>query len=273
MTPLLYWPASERRGLLGVFTDIDDTLTTGGAITPDALQALGALQAAGLQVIAITGRPIGWCEPFARNWPVDAMVAENGSSAFILRKNSLQAMSALDKTLSKIYQQPAESRQHNLARMQAVAQRILREVPGATLAQDSAGRETDIAIDHSEFSHLPPERIAQVVGIMQAEGMTATVSSIHINGWYGSHNKLEGARWIVRTLLKRELDAELSRWAYVGDSANDQLMFKHFAQSIGVANIRHVADTLTHRPRYVTASERGAGFAEVAAAILQARRP
>jgi hydroxymethylpyrimidine pyrophosphatase-like HAD family hydrolase len=161
----------------------------------------------------------------------------------------------------------------NFQRMQAVAERLLREVPGATLSQDSPGRETDIAIDHSEFTHLPPEQIDQVVQIMQAEGMTATVSSIHINGWYGSHNKLSGARWIVQQLYQRPLDAELAQWAYVGDSANDQVMFQRFPHSVGVANILGVAAQLAHLPRYVTVAERGAGFAEVAAAVLAARQP
>ena len=64
MQPLDLWPTVARRDLVGVFTDIDDTLTTEGAITPDALQALADLKAAGLVVIPITGRPIGWCEPF-----------------------------------------------------------------------------------------------------------------------------------------------------------------------------------------------------------------
>ena len=58
LRPLADWPLDERRGIRGVFTDIDDTLTTHGAITPDALAALGALRAAGLTVIAITGRPV-----------------------------------------------------------------------------------------------------------------------------------------------------------------------------------------------------------------------
>jgi HAD superfamily hydrolase (TIGR01484 family) len=272
MNPLADWPREARRQLTGLFTDIDDTLTTGGAITPDSLAALQALKDAGLVVIAITGRPVGWCAELASQWPVDALVAENGSVALFPGEIGLQPTPALNNPLSKIYQQATEERQANYQRMQAVAQRILREVPGATLAQDSAGRETDIAVDHSEFSHLPPAGIAETVRIMQAEGMNATVSSIHINGWFGSHNKLEGARWIVRTLLSRELDAELSRWAYVGDSANDQLMFQHFAHSIGVANIREVAHTLTHRPRFVTDAERGAGFAEVARAVLQARQ-
>jgi hypothetical protein len=40
---------------------------------------------------------------------------------------------------------------------------------------------------------------------------------------------------------------------------------------VGVANIRRFVKQLLHLPRYVTRSERGAGFAEVAHCILQAR--
>jgi len=241
--------------IVGVFTDIDDTLTTGGSITADALAALVALHGAGVRVVPITGRPVGWSEPFARAWPVDAIVAENGAVA-VLRSGR------------KIYRQSQRERAANFARMQAVAARILRDVPGARLARDSAGRETDIAIDHGEFAHLPPDRIADVVAIMRSEGMTATVSSIHVNGWYGSHDKLEGARWIVRELFGRELDAETDQWVYVGDSTNDVLMFERFPLSVGVANIRRFEAQLTHAPRWITPSERGAGFAEAARAVL-----
>jgi hydroxymethylpyrimidine pyrophosphatase-like HAD family hydrolase len=106
---------------------------------------------------------------------------------------------------------------------------------------------------------------------MRSEGMHASVSSIHINGWYGEHNKLEGARWIVRELWQRDLDAEMNRWAYVGDSTNDQLMFEAFDNSIGVANIARFVPHLAHLPRYVTVGERGAGFSEVAQAVLKNR--
>jgi HAD superfamily hydrolase (TIGR01484 family) len=283
VAPLSSWPAFERRQLIGVFTDIDDTLTTEGAITADALQALTQLKAAGLHVIPITGRPIGWSEPFARGddahgmapWPVDALVAENGAVAFAandLCEISHRPSYPLHKPLSKLYQQDAATRAANYSRMQAVAQRVLREVPGATIATDSAGRETDIAIDHSEFTHLTPQQIAQAVRIMQSEGMTATVSSIHINGWYGAHNKLAGARWIVRELFGRDLGLELTRWVFVGDSTNDQLMFEHFPHSVGVANIRRFENELSHKPRYITQGMRGAGFAEMAHAILCAQK-
>ena len=262
MQPLRAWPAAARAGIVGVLTDIDDTLTTEGAVTPDALQALAALGAAGLHVIPITGRPVGWSEPFALQWPVDAIVAENGSVALVRSD---------DGDLRKIYTQGAVERAENHVRMQQVAQRILREVPGAELSRDSGGRETDIAIDHSEFTQLPQAQIYRVVALMRSEGMNATVSSIHINGWYGDHNKLAGARWIVRELFGRDLEHELERWVYVGDSTNDVLMFQHFPHSVGVANIRRFEDQLAFKPRYVTEGERGAGFAEVAACILGSR--
>jgi HAD superfamily hydrolase (TIGR01484 family) len=269
MLPLADWPLAHRQGIIGVLTDIDDTLTTDGAITPDALQALHDVKAAGLHLIAITGRPVGWSEEFALSWPVDAIVAENGAVA--LQNTSqigLQPNRILREQLLKSYQIEAPLRAQNYARMQQVLARIEREVPGAQRSTDSPGRETDIAIDHSEFTRLAPERIAQVVQLMRSEGMHATVSSIHINAWYGEHNKLQGARWIVRQLLGRNLDAELHRWVYIGDSTNDQLMFEAFPHSIGVANIARFAAQLTHLPRYVTQAERGAGFAQFSACLL-----
>ncbi len=272
MLPLTQWPLADRRSITGVFTDIDDTLTTDGAITPDALKALGDLKAAGLTVIAITGRPVGWSEEVAfavgKSWPVDAVVAENGSTALFLDKISTVPRKNIAQRLSKIYQQDSAMRSRNCEHMKQVVQRVLREVSGALVSQDSSGRETDIAIDHSEFTHLSAEKIAQTVKIMKSEGMNATVSSIHINGWFGDHNKLAGARWIVRELFGRDLDLEKSRWAYVGDSTNDQLMFEHLPCSIGVANIRRFEGELSHKPRYITQGYRGAGFTEVAQALL-----
>ena len=275
MQPLDHWRADA--GLAGILTDIDDTLTTEGAITPDALEALAALRAAGLHVIAITGRPAGWSEPFATTWPVDAIVAETGAVALlrtpqITSQNGLQPNDGKRQQLSKWYLQDASTRAANHARMQQVAQQILREVPGAMLARDSAGRETDIAIDHSEFAHLSEADVARVVALMQADGLRATVSSIHINGWIGDHDKLAGARWIVREHLGRDLDAEREHWVYVGDSTNDAVMFGHFPHSVGVANVARFWSQLTHHPRYVTRGARGTGFAEVAQAVL-AERP
>ena len=259
--PFAACPAADLRRLRGVLTDIDDTLTRDGAIDPPALAALGALQAAGVPVVAITGRPMGWSEPFARDWPLDAIVAENGAVALFRQGGAMVVEYAQDEPTRRV----------NRARLDAAAARVLREVPGALLARDSAGRVTDIAVDHSEFTQLPPAAIDRVVAIMRAEGMNATVSSIHVNGWFGTHDKPSGARWIVQRLYGRTLDDEREAWAYVGDSTNDQAMFARFPLSVGVANLRRFAAELTVWPRYLTGGERGAGFAEVAQALLSAR--
>jgi len=254
MLDISLWPVDERRRVKGVFTDIDDTLTTNGVISEQALSALHKLQQAGISVIAITGRPVGWSVPFAREWPVDAIVAENGAVALVGEH--------------KYYLQDAATRASNQLKMSKVLATILQTVPNACVSQDSSGRETDIAIDHSEYAFLDAQDIAKVVHIMRENGMTATISSIHINGWYGSHSKLEGARWIVRKLFDRNLEEELNNWVYVGDSPNDQIMFAHFPNSIGVANIKDFENQLQHFPQYITPSERGQGFAELSKSLL-----
>ena len=259
--PLAEIPAAALRDVIGVMTDIDDTLTREGAIEPAALRALGDLQAAGVPVVAITGRPQGWSMPFAQAWPVAAIVAENGGVALIRDGNHLLTEFAQDDIM----------RDHNAWRLREVAARVLREVPGAQLAQDSPGRATDIAIDHSEFAHLPASAIAQVVALMEDAGMTATVSSIHINGWFGTHSKWTAAQWMLRRLFGRELQDEIERWIYVGDSPNDQMMFQHFPLSMGVANLLRFEAELTVWPAHITQAERGEGFAELTGKLLAHR--
>ena len=278
MLPLTHWPIEARRNIIGVFTDIDDTLTTHGAITPDALQALADLKAAGLHVIPITGRPVGWAEPLASSWPVDAIVVENGAVALKMAESAvfaentpqigIQPAYLLPMVLSKLYQQDATIRADNLARMARIAQQVLAQVPAAVLSRDHAGRETDLAFDYKEFEDLPPETVQDILAVLKHSGMQTTVSSIHIHGCFGHFDKWQGACWIVRELFQRDLAQELDRWVFVGDSGNDQAMFQHFTHSVGVANIRHFEAQLQHLPRYITQGERGAGFAEVARSLL-----
>jgi HAD superfamily hydrolase (TIGR01484 family) len=259
--PLAHCPTASWRAVRGVLTDIDDTLTRDGTIEPEALAALHALQAAGVPTLAITGRPQGWSEPFAREWPLRAIVAENGAVALWREGGALK----ID------YAQDAATRQHHAKRLREVAARVLREVPGAQLARDSAGRVTDIAIDHSEFAHLPPEAVEQVVALMRHEGMVATVSSIHINGWFGQHSKRSGAQWMAQRLLGADTEAHPQQWLYVGDSTNDQTMFAHFPLSVGVANLLRFSAQLQHWPAYLSPGERGVGFSQAVQALLAAR--
>ena len=254
-------PPVRLRTLHGLLTDIDDTLTAAGRIEPVALAALRRLHAAGVPVVAITGRPVGWSEAFAMVWPVAAIVAENG--AVMLRRRG--------EHLQRDFAEPdAALRQDNYVRLQACAADVLARVPGSRLSTDSAGRMTDIAIDHSEFAHLSAAQVEAVLAVMREHGLRATVSSIHINGWLGAHDKWTAARWAVQTALQRPFMP--GEWLYVGDSSNDEQMFERMPLSVAVANIARFVPQMRHLPTYVTEAERGEGFAEVADRLLAAQK-
>jgi hypothetical protein len=252
------------RDLRGVLTDVDDTLTTEGVIPMGVIAALAALRAAGLPVIAVTGRPMAWSRDVAATAPLAAIVAENGAVALIPHADE-------PGRVDVEYADDEATRRANSVRLREVAARIEREVRGATLSTDSGGRITDIAIDHSEHTHLDPAAIDRVVALMREGGLTATVSSIHVNGWIGSHDKLSGAAWMVRRLLDRDLLEEPEAWLFVGDSTNDERLFASLPLCVGVANLTRFADRLRHWPPFITQFDRGRGFVEVAEGILAAR--
>ena len=82
MKPLADFASETARNLHGVFTDIDDTLTSDGYLPAISYTAMERLQEAGLIVVPITGRPAGWCDLVARLWPVNGVVGENGAFYF-----------------------------------------------------------------------------------------------------------------------------------------------------------------------------------------------
>ncbi|MGH6959568.1 MAG: HAD-IIB family hydrolase, partial [Dongiaceae bacterium] len=142
MKPLDNFPVAARRRIRGVFTDIDDTLTTDGRLTAAAYGALERLRAAGFLVVPITGRPAGWCDHIARMWPVDAVVGENG--AFYFRYVDAE------RRMVRRYWKSAGERAADRARLNTLEAEILAAVPGARTAADQAYREADLAIDVRE---------------------------------------------------------------------------------------------------------------------------
>ena len=247
-----------------VFSDIDDTLTTDGHLTVEAFAALAALRNAGVRVVLVTGRPAGWCDHIARMWPVDAVIGENG--AFYLWYDSPA------RKLKSRHIADAALRASNTARMADVREQILREVPGCAIASDQFCRLYDLAIDFCEdVPPLPAGDVQRIVQLMEAAGMTAKVSSIHVNGWFGTYDKLSMAQVLTRERFAFELDAERERCAFVGDSPNDVPMFAYLPHAVGVANIARFGLSAGQAPAYVTPSAGGAGFAELAGHLIAAR--
>jgi hydroxymethylpyrimidine pyrophosphatase-like HAD family hydrolase len=154
-------------------------------------------------------------------------------------------------------------------RLRACLDAVRREVPGADAARDSGGRHTDIAVDHAEFAPLDAAQVDAVVAVMRRHGLHVSVSSIHVNGWLGGHDKWTGACRAVERVLGIPLDPAC--WVDVGDSANDEVVFARVPLSVGVANIARWWPRLASPPAFVTRGGRGAGFAEVARALLAQR--
>jgi HAD superfamily hydrolase (TIGR01484 family) len=264
MKPIHAISAATLGGIRAVLTDIDDTLTTHGQLPAVAYAALENLKRAGCLVIPITGRPAGWCDMIARFWPVDAVVGENGAFYFRYDHDA--------KKMRRRYAQDETTRKANTKKLFEIADAVLKEFPGTALASDQAFREIDVAIDFCE--DVPPLSIDTAQSIaahFHKKAAQAKVSSIHVNAWFGTHDKLTMAKRVLAEEF--EIDDAQASVAYCGDSPDDAPMFAGFPISIGVANIRPYLHLMEHQPAFITEQEGGEGFAAFAQLLLSAQRP
>lgn len=263
MRPLSECPPENLAAIEGVFADIDDTLTTDGILTAAAYGAMERLQDADIQVFPITGRPAGWCDHIARMWPVDAVVGENG--AFYFRYDDT------DGQMIRHYADSPKTRTAHREKLALIREAVLTEVPGSAVAADQAYRETDLAIDFCE--DVPPlddDDVERIVAIFERHGATAKISSIHVNGWFGAYDKLTMTRRMMADEFGQNDEDLRHHFLFVGDSPNDAPMFGFFPDAVGVANVKNYSDHIDPLPAWVTSAESGAGFVELADAILAA---
>lgn len=254
-------PLREARltGIRGLAFDVDDTLTTRGRLTAPAYAALDRLAAAGLELVAVTGRPLGWTDAFASSWPVRVAVGENGAGWAWREGHALRLGYASDE----------DTRRTERATLDAIRAAVRERMPDVIESTDSAARRCDVAFDVGETRRLPPDRIDALVALIEAHGARASVSSVHAHAMPGRWNKATG---IVRALTEVTGEPpELSRWVFVGDSGNDAEAFAAFEHSVGVANVAAHLERLPCPPRFVTEGSRGEGFVELTEALLAAR--
>ena len=261
MKPLSECPRATLAAVRGVLTDIDETVSTEGHLTAEAYGALETLKKAGFLVIPVTGRPAGWCDHIARFWPVDAVVGENG--AFWMW---------MDGTLKTRFIQSDAERAEGRRRLETVRAEVLHAVPGAALASDQPYRLADLAVDFCEdVPALPRSEVERIVAIFERHGAQAKISSVHVNGWFGDYDKLTTCRTMMAELFGVDLGSTAEHYVFSGDSPNDAPMFGFFPNGVGVANVRDFADAMPHLPRWITTARSGAGFAELARALVEAK--
>ncbi len=264
MLPFSEIPQETLTGIRGVFTDIDDTLTTDGYLTAEAYCAMEFLREQGISVVPITGRPAGWCDHIARMWPVSGVVGENGAFYFCYDRE--------ERHMARYYADSEKSRLDKIQRLKALGQRIIQEVPGSAISADQSYRETDIAFDICEdISPLSSKSVDKIVEILIEEGVTVKVSSIHVNGWFGNYDKMTMTKTFASNCLRVDLDESEQNFLFTGDSPNDAPMFDFFSNSIGVANVRGFESLLDKPPTYITTGIGGSGFSEVARHLIDAK--
>jgi HAD superfamily hydrolase (TIGR01484 family) len=261
MQPFAEFPAAARSTVRFVLTDIDDTLTHHGLLPGETYLALERLRNAGFKVIPVTAGCSGWCDLIARMWPVEAVVGENGGLYFRRDKDH--------GTIIRRYWSPAIEREKNLNRLASLAEHIQLSVPGSRLASDQGYRETTLAITSSNETVPDAVTTELVVDLLREAGAQTTINSMWILSWIGGFDKLAMTRRAVAEVLAVDIEAERQAFLYVGDSLNDEPMFRFFPNSVGVATVSRLLDRLSAPPRWVTRGPGGVGFTEIADTLLQ----
>lgn len=256
-----------------VFTDIDDTITDEGQLHADAYQSLWRLHENGIRVVPVTGRPAGWCEMIARFWPVHGIIGENGGFYFRYHDRKMKRHFVFNENTMKA----------NREKLELIKYEVLRNVRGSAIASDQFSRLMDLAVDFAEdVGPLPDSDINQIVSIFEKHGAVAKVSSIHVNGWFGSYDKLSMTKEYCTRELGFDFDSQnrpgglagsgAGNIAFCGDSPNDEPMFGAFQSSFAVANITKFADRLKSKPAFVAEKEGGKGFVQIVDRLLELRK-
>jgi len=261
MKPLAELSRDEARALRGLLFDLDDTLLSHGALTRAAYDALWDLHDAGLVLVAVTGRPSGWGEVIARQWPIAGAVTENGAITVVRDGPGVARVDGCSE---------AERRARRVRLAQLVA-RVQEVVPEARLTDDIDARRSDVTWDVGERVRLPEDRIDAIVREILAAGARTTRSSVHLHATFDADDKASGAIAFLRARFGEDATAARARYAFAGDSGNDAACFAAFATTFGVANVRASLGRISVPPRWVAPSEMGAGFAEIARALLDRR--
>jgi len=258
MKPLSSLTPGDLEGLRGILFDLDDTFLDGGVLTEGAYRALWRASRAGLRLVVVTGRPAGFGEVMARQWPVDAVVTENGAVALFRQGGTIARWQKADEA----------TRRARRVRIAEAFSDLRQRFGEVRVSDDSHARVSDLALDIGESQHLRPELVARIESAARELGMRTFVSSVHLHLTLDPFDKATGTVAFLRDHFGDDPSWARHHYAYLGDSSNDGACFFAFTMSFGVANIKPSLPRLSVPPSYVASLPRGAGFAEIVDRIL-----
>jgi HAD superfamily hydrolase (TIGR01484 family) len=248
MQPLAHLTRSEACALRGVLFDLDDTLLDHGKLTEAAYSALFRLRESGLELYAVTGRPLAWVRLLARLFPIDGGVGENGGGMVGQGGEGIDSVTV-------------DVRAARNARLVDLVRATRTAFPDLQPADDASERLTDFTFDVGERQRVEPAVVERVTAFARERGATVHVSSVHLHVGFDAVDKASGVVRLLRALHGIDPTLALRRYAFIGDSENDAACFGAFRTTVGVANLR---GRPTLAPRFVTEAARGRGVAELA---------
>jgi hydroxymethylpyrimidine pyrophosphatase-like HAD family hydrolase len=230
-----------------IATDVDGTLTRAGKLDPAALAAITRLVAAGVAVVPVSGRPAGEVTGLCRYLPgVTRGLAENGLLEVIPDRAPRWLGRPTDKP-----------------RLREVGERLNREHgAGLRLTGDDFCRLGDVAYEREGRDEAELVRLRDLAAEM---GVHLVWSNVHVHLAEAVPDK--GAAVLQ---LASELGVDPRAIVTIGDAPNDAGLFVggRFGATVGTADIAGQLAYLPAAPQYITAAREGAGFVEMAEAVL-----
>ena len=220
------------------FSDFDGTLTLENrALTPTFFEILDLLRSQKRELVIVSGRSLSWGHFLLTHFPdLHGIIMEGGGVMLTRNKHN-----DIDEHLL--------ISQAEVQELADITEEIRVRFPRAVLSADSFGRKTDRAL---EFEQMQDEDIQQILQFFQTRRVNYSKSNVHINFWVGDISKYNGVK---AYLEKIRPDVKMDEAVFFGDAPNDQSMFECFENSVGVANIRHCLERLTHKPKIILVGE------------------
>ncbi|MGB1276698.1 MAG: HAD family hydrolase [Nannocystaceae bacterium] len=231
-------------------TDVDGTLTRGGKLQPDVVDAIGKLHDHGITLLPISGRPAGEVLGLCRYLPgVTRGVAENG------------LLEIVPDRAPRWLREPT-----NRARLKEVGAQLNRDhAAKLQVTGDDFCRIGDVAYERDGRGE---EELLRLAGLVAGTGVHLVWSNVHIHLAEALPDK--GAALFT---LASELEIAPTSIATIGDSLNDTGLFRRadFGLTVGTADVARHADLFARLPARLTDRAEADGFLQLVSLLLAAR--
>ena len=256
MKPMSEVNEKRLRKIKVLMFDLDGTFISNDSLEAATYRYLEKLKDHKIKTGVVTGRPAGWCDLIARWWPVNSVIGENGALSYSMSNGKMDRQ----------FFDNAVSLEESDFFLDSLLDEIKANFGEIHLAADQPFRQWDLALDISEDYKMSMGKAKDIYDFCLSKGANAAISNIHLNIWYGSYNKRDMA---LKILEKWSLHVD--DCIYIGDSPNDEPMFKQFTHSVGVQSIKKYADIIKSYPSYVTDRDGSQGFEELVNLILSTK--